>query len=228
MKKPYIVALGEGFPRKDLLEKMDQDARFGAWFHSMPNSFIVYSSVDAKAIDAFIKEKIGDTYRYFITEIIPENRQGWMPQSHWEIMHHNGAEKKFELDFKGYYLDSSNLPETSGVYCVYKCIYSTTNDSVELKELLYIGKSENIHERHLNHENKAEWELECHSGERLCYTFATVDVVDLTCCEAALIYNNKPKCNHEGKDSFTHEDVYLVTRGSNRFLSTDVLVEKTV
>ena len=50
--------------------------------------------------------------------------------------------KTIELDFNGYWTGiGKNMLESSGIYCVYKGI--DKGESVELKELVYIGESKN-------------------------------------------------------------------------------------
>ena len=55
----------------------------------------------------------------------------------------NDKEKeRFDLNFKGYWLDDaiSNIPECSGVYIVYTCVYDGDSRTVKLENLIYIVK----------------------------------------------------------------------------------------
>lgn len=225
MKIPYVIVLDDGFPRGDLIEKMKNDSRFGAWFYSMPNSFIVYAGVNANAIDEFIKENVGDKYRYFITEISAKNRQGWMPKTHWEILYHCGAQKFFALDFQGYYTDSAKLPIVSGVFCVYQCVYNQAEKSVLINELLYIGSSVNVREG--CESVQMMMRSNCSDNQTLCYSFAPVSDSDLDWCVSALRKASQCKLR-EGTDSpYTYGDAYVETRGKNSMLPSGVLVEKS-
>lgn len=51
--------------------------------------------------------------------------------------------KKINLDFDGYWreINKNSIPSKSGVYCVYSCVYNSSNKTVSLKKLLYIGES---------------------------------------------------------------------------------------
>lgn len=228
MKRLYLIIFDAGLPRKELTDVFVSDAHFGAWFFSIDNSVFVYSSIDHEAIHKLIQEKWGGKSRHFITEVRIETCQGWMPGKHWDVIHQKGAEKKFEVQFQGYYLESKDLPAVSGVYCVYRCVYSKDKDSVMLKKVIYVGQAKNIHDRHLEHEKRQEWEGECRPGEQLCFSYAPVLDPDLLWCEAALIYSIKPDCNDKGKESFDYDDTYLVTSGENRFLPTDIVIERSV
>lgn len=228
MRRPYVVVLGENFPRAELLDFIDKDARFGCWFFSMPNSFFVYSSIDANTIDAFIQEKIGSKYRYFVSEVNLSNYQGWMPKSHWAIFNNKGVDRVYDLTFNGYYKSESSLPHDSGIYCVHGGVYNATNNSVQINQLLYIGCAKDINQRHTNHENKPEWQACCSlMNESLWFSYAIVAEEELERCEAALIFLNQPRCNKIGKEEFRQLDTIVNIKGSATLLLKGGLVEKT-
>lgn len=62
----------------------------------------------------------------------------------------------FNIDFKGYRLekDINTLPNVSGVYVVYRCVYDASTDTVDIKELLYIGQAMKLRDRLVSHEKK--------------------------------------------------------------------------
>ena len=60
----------------------------------------------------------------------------------------------YSLDFNGYYLSTDSLPEETGVYLVYTCVYNKSTDKVTLKRLLYIGKSLKTENTNLRNEVK--------------------------------------------------------------------------
>lgn len=227
MRLPYIIVLGEGFPRQQLLDCVDHDCRFCNWFYSMPNCFFVYFSGSANEIDAFIKEKIGDKYRYFISEIAQSNNQGWMPKEHWDIIHNRGADKVYNLSFNGFFRGGGAIPHVSGVYCVYRGRCLSDVGSVSISELLYIGGATDICQQFANHNEKVEWQGCLEEGEELWLTYAMLDVPQLNRCTAALIFLNKPRCNKEGKDVFRHLDTIVNINGVMDMLSRDNFVERT-
>lgn len=67
--------------------------------------------------------------------------------------------KKINLDFDGYWreINKNSIPSKSGVYCVYSCVYNSSNKTVSIKKLLYIGESENVHDRIANHDRLEDW-----------------------------------------------------------------------
>jgi hypothetical protein len=227
MKNLFLVTIDVRLNRDDVVKHLSSLKGYGTWFYSMPSSFFIYSSLDAKLIGDDVAMYSGGDYRYFVTRVTGANYWGWMPKSHWKIVNDNGAQDRYDLTFKGYYRDVACLPNVSGVYCVYSGVLDNEGRSVTLNELLYIGKAENIYKRHLNHENKKEWFAKLSSGETLWYTFAEVDLQRLERCEAALIYLNHPKCNHSGIDSFNHYDTYISVSGAVALLKNNQVVEQT-
>lgn len=113
--------------------------------------------------------------------------------------------KNYNLIFKGYWVEGriSNIPHNSGIYLVYRC--TCDDDGVILKELLYIGQAENLHDRINNHDKKAEFLRQCQQGEVLCYSVAEEKKQDLDIIENALIYAQQPRLNDKCKDSFNYE-----------------------
>ena len=112
---------------------------------------------------------------------------------------------KYSLNFKGYWIESrlSGIPQTSGIYIVYRCTYD--DDGVSLIEILYIGQAQNLYERITTHNRKKNFENECQTGETLCYSVAEVPQSDLNIVENALIFAQKPRLNEEYKDRFGYE-----------------------
>lgn len=228
MKKPYVIVLGDGFPRKQLLDEMDRDSRFGVWFYSMPNSFIVYSSIDANAIDKVIKEKIGDKFRYFISEVSKDNRQGWMPSQHWDLINHQGADKVFDLNFQGYYTDATKIPAYSAVFCVYNCTHNPKENLVSIGDLLYIGYSSRVNAAIMDSELQNELKADCVNQQILCYSVAPVDALDADWCLKALCHVSD--CKHKSKtdSAYVYDDAFVITRGQNARLTTGALAEKEI
>lgn len=213
MKKLYLVTLSAAISRDEVIRSFEASDGFGVWFYSMANSFFVYSSLTAGSVYEAIKKVVPNNERFFVTEVNLGNCQGWMPGKHWDMINWNGADKKYVLEFQGYYRRSEYLLPTAGVYCVYRGIYNVHNDAVSLRQLLYIGQSKNVKERHSNHENLGEWKSKLGVGEELQYTMAALPEQDLERCEAALIYKNKPLCNHSGVDSFSYLPTLLDIKG---------------
>ena len=60
--------------------------------------------------------------------------------------------KQINLVFEGYYISKDSLPHDRGVYFVYRGIHNKITDKVELNELMYIGKADDIYDRHHPHD----------------------------------------------------------------------------
>lgn len=110
------------------------------------------------------------------------------------------------ITFKGYRRQAnvSTLPDYSGVYIVYRCVYNIKDETVSLKELLYIGQASNINQRINNHDKKDIFESHLQQGEEIAYSYAQVNIDKLDVVENALIFAEQPPLNDKGKDSFNH------------------------
>lgn len=134
--------------------------------------------------------------------------------------------KQISLEFNGYWreVNKSGVPAQSGVYCVYACTYNQTEGTVSIRELMYIGESENVQKRLSNHEKLSKWESRLRSGETLCYSFAGVGNVDRVRAEAALIYHHRPPCNTEYVNYFPYPETTIRTSGRNYLLKSEFTV----
>ena len=135
--------------------------------------------------------------------------------------------KTISLAFKGYRRDvnKGGLEEYSGIYCVYRCTYNATAKEVDLKELLYIGQADNIHDRLANHERLDDWKCHLEKDEQLCYSRARVDDEDTRlCAEAALIYHYKPCENTQHKDYFGYPKTKVSLSGDSGLPDKELIV----
>lgn len=136
--------------------------------------------------------------------------------------------KTIELEFDGYWIEvnKNGIASVSGVYCVYSCVYNKDEKTVTLKKLLYIGESENVHDRIANHDRLDDWKNSLSTGQTLCYSYAKVSSTDKERAEAALTFEMQPPFNTEHKDQFIYEDTEIKTSGKNKFLSASFTVGK--
>lgn len=138
------------------------------------------------------------------------------------------AYKIFRQTFYGYWPEEikAQLPAVSGVYCVYAGIYNS-DDTVTLNRILYIGKSDNIHDRIQNHECEKDWKKELRWGENIIFSYTEYSGYDLERLEAALIYYHKPPVNIEYKYNFPYDDTTVYTSGKSHFLDSEFTVYKS-
>lgn len=127
----------------------------------------------------------------------------------------NESIKSYSLNFEGYWreVNKNGIPAKAGVYLVYRCIYDAKSNTVRLKDIIYIGQAENVHDRIAGHDKLNDFNAQLQRGEELCYSFAKVSSSDLDIVENALIYAQKPVLNDNLKNSFNHGAVSMKLDG---------------
>ena len=123
-------------------------------------------------------------------------------------------------------VNKNGIPDASGIYCVYACTYNAITDKVSIRELIYVGESDNIWNRISNHERLADWKKRLRSNETLCYSFAGVSENDRVRAEAAVIFHHKPPCNTEYRNSFPFDTTTVTTSGRNAMLDSGYTVSR--
>ena len=113
----------------------------------------------------------------------------------------------YRLDFHGYFLSETAIPEETGIYLVYSCSVNKESRTVSLKELLYIGQSvktsfTSLQTRVRQHIDKGDFTGYCSSGETLCYSYAICDGRSIDAIENGLIYMQEPPANKTLKDNY--------------------------
>lgn len=135
--------------------------------------------------------------------------------------------KKYKLHFQGSISDEhrSLLPNICGVYLVYRGVWSEKDKLFYCHEIIYIGKADDIHQRHVSHERRSDFISACGSGEIVFYSYAVVPASDLDRVEAALIYHTQPTLNNYGKESFSYNPTHIVSDGACALLDSDIFIE---
>lgn len=125
--------------------------------------------------------------------------------------------KNISLVFSGYWRDSrkDELPKESGIYLVYAGT-PKPNSIVDLRQLLYIGESSNVHDRIAEHNRYEDWKKGLKEGEFLYYASAPASKEERTLAEAALIYRYKPPYNEEYVDNYPFQPVKLKLSGLDK------------
>ena len=124
----------------------------------------------------------------------------------------------YQLDVQGYYKDQSRtgFPHSSGIYFVYRGIYIPHLKTVTLMELLYIGETENLYDRHNEHDKRNEFLARLQEGEELFYSFALTESLSneqRKKVEVALIYELCPPLNVQNVDSFIYDEITINVLG---------------
>lgn len=123
---------------------------------------------------------------------------------------------KFELNHEGYYRDCNrgNLPAVAGIYIVYRCIPNKTNNTIDIKEILYIGETENMRKRHngtagkpSKHEHYDDFVKEAGGEENICYGWIPLPKYseeERKWIQDALIHMQQPPVNDASKQHYNH------------------------
>jgi hypothetical protein len=127
----------------------------------------------------------------------------------------------YNLHFNGYWIECNkeDIPEKPGIYCVYECSYNKVLGTVSIKNLIYIGESENVCQSILNHEGNKDWDLLLRPGFQLCYNFAEANAYDLKRIITAFIFRHKPIANKKCQDNFPFEKTIIRSTGATALLS---------
>ena len=133
-----------------------------------------------------------------------------------------------ELDFHCYCREEKKyeIPQTSGIYCVYLCEYSKSRRNLRIMDLLYIGESENIHDQIVDNDRLSEWKKHLSDNQTVCYSYAKIDHKDRERAEAALVYKIKPEFNDCLYEKFCYADTEIKTCGYNAYLQKRFTVKR--
>jgi hypothetical protein len=138
-------------------------------------------------------------------------------------------DKTIALDFQGYWreINQGGIPNNSGIYLVYRCVFNQSGQTVTLNKLIYIGESEEVKDRIENHEKKPIWQKKLQQGEQLCFSFAPITNSDRERAEAALIFKHKPECNEEYTTNFPFDTATINSSGRCDSIIASFTVNKT-
>jgi len=133
--------------------------------------------------------------------------------------------RKFELNHEGYILESNRqrLPKVARIYIVYKCFYNSLFDTVDVKDILYIGETENIYERHNDtpsspglHEHHSDFIKEAGGEGNVCYGWFPTEGMtadERKWVQDVLIHMQQPPINTDAKDHYNHPAVEIKIHG---------------
>jgi excinuclease UvrABC nuclease subunit len=138
------------------------------------------------------------------------------------------AEQSFDISFDGYWRDEKkgSVPASSGIYCVYSCVYDKSKKTVDLKKLIYIGQSADVKKRLANHDKYDAWKKHVVAQGELCFTFALVTSQNLDRCEAAMIFKHKPVENSDYLNSFPFDRTTISLKGKIEFLEPTYTLDR--
>ena len=124
------------------------------------------------------------------------------------------------LDFNGYYwADASEIPEDTGIYCVYSTKENPDRGSDGdrcVDELIYIGQAGNgdsstLRSRIRNHAVTDYKEID---RKKYAYSFTILPAKHLDLVEAALVFQFNPKNNKNLTKKYEGPDVEVSIKGN--------------
>lgn len=140
-------------------------------------------------------------------------------------------EKTFNIDIKGYYKDETRVlfPQRAGIYFVYRGVLNTASQphSAILNELVYVGETDNLHNRHNEHDRRQDFFNTLKYGEQLfyCYAETSFSEEDRKRVEAALIHELQPSLNIQNQTLFNYDKTIVNVLGDRHaFIPQQVTV----
>lgn len=135
--------------------------------------------------------------------------------------------KTFNQEFQGYWREPNigGISNEAGVYAVYRCVLNEDN-TLSIKELLYIGKGDKLLDRISGHELWETWRNSLLHGEELCFCYTLVGTAYNERVEAALINSNQPRLNVEYKTSFPFDKTIVNCSGHHEFIANANVVDR--
>ena len=125
---------------------------------------------------------------------------------------------RIRVEFDGYWLEryQSDIPQGGGIYCVYACEPIARDRIVVLREILYIGESDDVKMSVAMCEEVAAWKAYLKAGEELCYSFARMEGGYRHDALAAMVLHHKPPCNDVEEKA--PENISLMIVGEHELL----------
>ena len=125
---------------------------------------------------------------------------------------------EYNLKIQGYYRDEirSHFPNVACVYFVYRGVLNLDDNTCFLKELIYIGQTNDLNKRFSEHEKRGDFLSLCEKGEMLFYTYAEITGSETARkhIEAALIYELRPQLNVQAIGSFDYPKTRIIVEGN--------------
>lgn len=115
--------------------------------------------------------------------------------------------------------NKAGISSCPGIYVVYRCDYDPFVDMIDVKEVIYIGETDDIYKRHNSsgpHEHYEDFKRYAGGKEHICYgeiLLPDLSEDDRKIIEAAMIHIEKPEINTDYKDHYTKPASYVRMTG---------------
>lgn len=125
---------------------------------------------------------------------------------------------EIQLDVQGYYRDQSRkgFPHSAGIYFVYRGVFVPHLKTVTLRELLYIGETEDLYQRHNEHDKRDKFIMKLQEDEELFYSFAltgNISKKQRLRIESTLIYELRPQLNTQNIETYNYDKTIINVLG---------------
>ncbi len=135
--------------------------------------------------------------------------------------------KTFELNIKGYYRDEvrTKFPQLPGIYVVYRGILNNITRTCILKEMLYIGETDNIYNCLNEHNTRNRFLQSLKQEETIFYTYAITDIrfSDRKRIADSLIYELKPTLNRNEVISYPYSTTTINVIGDRHAFIPNII-----
>lgn len=139
-------------------------------------------------------------------------------------------EKTYNIEVEGYFKDETRtlFPTVAGIYFVYRGTLNIVSQppSAILNELIYIGETENMRNRHNEHDRRQDFLDTLKYGEQLfyCYAETTFSEADRKRVEAVLIHELQPALNVQNQSLFKYDKTKVIVLGDRHAFVPNTII----
>jgi hypothetical protein len=136
----------------------------------------------------------------------------------------------YSLNLIGYFVQDKmeGLPSSSGIYVVYRGLLDGERNIAILKELLFIGETENLNHSMNSRDNHTKFSESLQDGEKLFYCYAKIETDSQVRKDIAtvLVSHSLPTLNDLDTEALDLHDMVINIEGdSHAFLPSTLKVD---
>jgi hypothetical protein len=113
-----------------------------------------------------------------------------------------------------------------GIFFVYEATQNSSENTIDLLNLLYIGEGMNIRERILNHEHTGIWRSLIKNQNLLYFASGIVEHHLLVRAKTAYVFGNNPIGNNGHLMHFPFDSTTLISTGKTAFIRPTITIRK--
>lgn len=136
----------------------------------------------------------------------------------------------YSLNLIGYFVQDKmeGIPSSSGIYVIYRGLLDEERNIAVLKELLFIGETDNLHHSMNSRDNHTKFSESLQDGEKLFFCYATIEADSQVRKDIAtvLVSHSLPTLNDLDTEVIDlHEMVINIEGDSHAFLPSAIKVD---